>query len=188
MVMLFMLTKKGNFIFPLILGTSVLAMGLLGFGKSFSRSIHLSKVHLQSSIARAYMTELLELFYSFQPTQFQDFLSLNRADAELAGYPLCAHINLMTPNSETILNRDPVSKLPTSALGEYANRFYQIQVINIETLELQSAYCDQIADTVTLAANERFYASVGVTWYPKGATSSKKIIASTIVSTQENGQ
>jgi hypothetical protein len=63
-----------------------------------------------------------------------------------------------------------------------ANRFYQIFVVNVDTMDIQTTYCNNNAITMPpLSPNERFLITVGVSWVPHGRIEVKRMVLTTLI-------
>ncbi len=52
-------------------------------------------------------------------------------------------------------------------MANRANRYYQVDVINMNTMELNKRWCNlPVASSSELAIDERYLVTVGVTWRP----------------------
>lgn len=133
----------------------------------------------EETAAKASVVELLEFFRAFGtgPTLL-DYLDTNPADASLQTYPLCSQVNKIDRATQLIAKPDPGALLPASewdglAGASNANRFYQVHIVNIETLEVQDLRCGQRPGALspsTLSATERMMVTVGIDWYSGGRT------------------
>lgn len=189
-------TLIGGLVGGLVLTLSV-SMVVMAFGSSK----RLSTLQRQKALAESYATELLEAFRSMTGMQLNNYLSSNPINAAiLSAYPLCAHINILDRNSNEVLNADPRADLgPTRLDGENgpANRFYSVQVINMQTRLFVDAHCNKTpcqgpapaCDPVTnanqyqynpLDPRERFFVTVGVSWVPQGLPP-KRTVFSTVI-------
>lgn len=149
------------------------------------------------NVAENFAAELLETFLVMTNEQFAGYLSRLPAYPQPTGgvpaYPLCAHVNLInraaTPagGPPVILNPDPVAQLPlgvpfeNGASPKYqANRFYQVNVVDKNSLAVNSAACGYAVDPdgncgvfssrYSLCSNERLMVTVGVSFVPNGKT------------------
>ena len=178
-------------------------MSLLSSLNSDSRTIQAT---LQKVQAEHLATELLEYFQSYSSAEMQSYLATNPMGGKNA-YPLCAHINLLDRRQQCtadeiqrgtcviediLFNEDPVAAIPphllpagpSTSFSTRPNRFYMVQVVDLETMAVRKDVCDQAvtAKSFSLGPNERFLITVGVTWFPPGERSSlERIVASTIL-------
>lgn len=135
----------------------------------------------QSVYAEAQASELLEFFAAMSSNEALTFLRKNPLNRDFPApspaspftpYKMCSHINIVDRESGKIINADPLADLPEDSplvvekTKGKPNRFYQVQVVDAETLSLKPNYCKQEPGTFTLASNERLLVTVGMTWVP----------------------
>lgn len=120
--------------------------------------------------------ELSEAFRSLESgATLRNYFQTNPVNGTLSPYLLCAHINVLDRNNNSVLNPDPRADLAASTLDGgspklRANRYYQIQVIDLNSMTVDPSFCGKkITDPPALSANQRYLISVGVSWVPKEA-------------------
>ncbi len=159
---------------------------------------------LETVVADAYASELLELFRSETPTGFEAHLITNPVNSSLGAYPLCAQINIAdTSTSGNILNRDPLADIVSAPITSGSstllppyreiatatgpgqnlpNRFYQAQVVDMTTLQVDTSYCGQtITPTFSLGTNETYLVTVGVTWNSVTQNKIRSVVVSDVL-------
>lgn len=136
-------------------------------------------------VAQLWASELAEFFRGHHSSALlKTYLQTNPVGGANP-YPLCSHINILDRVSKKIANPDPLAELPPQSGLNEANRFYQVHVVNLDTLQIvKSPYCSQTATAAVLGANERFLVTVGVSWLPRSGgttTEVRRVVQSTIV-------
>ena len=187
------LSESGLSLLEVVISVFLLTVAILGASESWYSSYKLGSDHGDTLLAEAYSVELLEFFRSFRPRRLANYFSVNRYDPGnllgLGAYTLCAHINLLDRANTNILNEDPVAQLPLNRLDGNndpirANRYYQIQVVNMDDLTVNVARCNTTTEGgFSLAPNERFLITVGTSWIGTGNESGKvkRVVFSTIL-------
>lgn len=152
--------------------------------------------------AETYASELLEFFVSHTSDQLKRYLEINPVDGlstgGLGAYPLCSHVNILDRVRGAVLNSDPIAELPVfndagAPIGLKANRFFQVQIVDMTTMNVRRDICDKTArqiflfgrapaagETTGLAENERFLITVGMTW-PGGRNNIERVVLSTVI-------
>lgn len=158
------------------------------YSKSYNRMIASSR----EEVVVLYASELLEFFRAFHTSEnLQNYLRVNPISSSLPAYYFCAHINLLDNASGFFLNEDPVAHLPSSDLSNQftkVNRYYQVQVIDVTTMAVDTSYCDKPMSTiipnlgseVSSSPNLRFLITVGIN-YSTSQTNSKHLAISTVI-------
>lgn len=155
-----------------------------------------------TQIAEAYAAELLEFFRSHKSDQLKEYLKLNPIGGGLEPYPFCAHVNILDRTADKIVNEDPLAALPTftglpGSGNLRANRYYQVQIVNVKTLAVNKARCADTAksiylngripvapnETIALSSEERFLITVGVTWVAQRMNKEdvKRVVLTTLI-------
>ncbi|MBI1859319.1 MAG: hypothetical protein HYR96_00160 [Deltaproteobacteria bacterium] len=202
-----MKSNRGSQMLYLIIASVIVIMGVLYFSQSLMYSRKQSVELNHTVIAENYAAELLEYLRSQTPQQLKANFSKNPVNATLGAYKFCAHINLLNRTDGVTLNLDPIAALPPSVLDgatpqTKANRYYQIQIADIEgtaasdSITVNKNYCANTAkevflynipqgagETVGLLKNERFIITVGVSWYQrdKSGNNLKQVVLSTLI-------
>lgn len=131
------LSTRGIGIVEILIGSTLLVLIFWLFGMLYSRSEKaLSELH-EKHLAHTFSVELLERFRSLTHLELRRYLRVNPVDGAQPPYSLCAHINILDRSTDTLINPDPLATLPLSILDRGiaslgANRYFQVQVINIE--------------------------------------------------------
>lgn len=168
----------------------LIALALLAVGSSLSlgflaqsRNARLRGV--ESALASTAATELLEFFRSFHTG---DALLTFLAGRPIK-YPLCSRVHFKNWATGVLQQPDALAGLPPTALGGAAvslaaNRYYQVHIMDIDTLAVQPARCGQVPGALvppTLAANERVFVTVAVDWKSRSDSSTVEQKALTAV-------
>lgn len=160
--------------------TVALIIVAIGFGifiAGFTAVTRDQRRSTEEAAAKASIVELLEFFRAFGTgPQLLDYLDTNPADATLQAYTICSQVNKMDRTTQLIPKPDPGALLPASewdglAGASNANRFYQVHIVNIETLDMEDSRCGQRPGALTpatLSPTERMMITVGVEWYGGG--------------------
>lgn len=189
-----------------VLATVLVTVSILYWIKSSVDSRNQQVVQKHSLVASLYASELLELFRSHKSDRLKTILSKHPTHSLAAPYPLCAHINLLDRKSGKILNADPIAELPEgnlldgATLQTRANRYYQVQVVNIkgdasnDAITVNPGACVKTAKDITLSgrtpaagesftltSDERLMVTVGVSWFPKGKKEPQQVVISTVL-------
>lgn len=201
--------RRGDSLISVLLSVFAILVGFVWFARSQSSAGRASAGLQSNLVAEAYATELLEYFRSQTPDRLKANLATNPISATDAPYPLCAHVNLLdrpdTTAAKTILlNEDPLAALPVpnaldgSDARRAANRFYQVQVVNLKTLAVRKDLCGLTAaqtllfgraptgmETGSFTVDDRFLVTVGVSWVPKdrNADDVKRIALTAVIPT-----
>ena len=172
--------KKGISLISVVVALALIGMAIYWYAYAYNKAEKQTALGRNAFIAETYATELLELLRAHNTPGLLGYLQNNPFLATCptcTPYLLCSHINLLDRTSVdgtgkyigSLLNEDPLAELPhpnrldgaTKQL--YANRFYQIQVVNPSTLALDSSFCTKQGDTA-LGANQNYQITVGVSW------------------------
>jgi len=169
-------SSRGIGILEVLIAGILVSLITLGLNQLLIATRRSAALAQRRILADTYTTELLEFFRSLTSTQLSDYLKKNPVTGSTATpYPLCAHINILdragsSGTNRLIVNADPLADLGTTLLDNpvprlSVNRYYQVQVVNIHSLVVNAAACGA-PPTYTLAPDERFLVTVGVTWVP----------------------
>lgn len=196
---------RGFTLIGVVVALFILALGFGYYAQSLVSNRKVIKKLEQSNVAENYAAELTETFLSLSSSQLAGYLSAVPAVPGTPAYPLCAHINLIdraasSGSTPTFMNRDPMADLPPLSFIENsqsakfaANRFYQVQVVDLATLAVNAAACGKstatggtcgvIGGTYVLCPNERFLVTVGVSFVPTGKDekSVQRIVVSSVL-------
>lgn len=160
-------------------GSLIVIFSLLGAITGLSSSRAQAIRIYKKNLAQIYATELIELFRSRTGVEIANYLG------QFNNYPLCAHMNILNRSNNTIENPDPNVDLGSNQLdiditNKRANRFYIVQVIDVNNLQPNSQKCGQSG--YSLSDNERFLITVGVSYYPtQESTTVERVVLSTII-------
>jgi len=180
--------QSGYIIIAIIVLAGIAAACFLYFARTIRQSRELSVIHHRTLLAEAYSTELLEFFRSLSSTQLNEYL---KGGSATLLYPLCAHVNILdrAKDPPQILNPDPLAELGPSFFSspdpkKVMNRWYQVQVVDLLTLEPKAFVCGTLTPYNFLTnANDRYMVTIGVSWVPSGKTLNEpeRIVMSTIL-------
>ncbi len=204
-----MLSKRGIGIIHLILASVIFLGVFLSVIGALARQRREMERFEELFIAELYVAELLELFRAHSSAEFLNYLSSNPIQpvgntcilppcdvcgvncavpqcASCKPYPLCSHINILDRQNGRLLNPDPIAELPdpVQKILLRPNRFFQVQVINLDTLEIDSdTFCRwDAASMPPLASNERLLVTVGLTWESRVAPGEpKRVVLSSVL-------
>ncbi len=161
--------------------TAVIASALVGFAtvifvRSAAQAKQATRDRMETLKAELYALELLEGFQSMRESGLKTYLARNPISGSTDAnelYALCAHINIqdrMSPGGP-IMNPDLLANLaPDEGFGVVAssadtpNRFYQVHVMDMTTLAVNTVHCNLAPPAIVLGPNEKFFVTVGVTW------------------------
>lgn len=184
--------NRGSALLGVLLGGSMIAFVLFCYSYT---SADIRRVEIQSyqaGHAQLMAIELMEYLRAMGTSRIIGHLAKNphNGSTALANlYPLCAHINLLDRVGNNLLNRDPLAEtVPNpllnpgqgTGLSLQANRYYQVQVINIQTQALNSSLCDRkmrngsgqvLQPSDLMSTDERLFVTVGVTYMPRNPSS-----------------
>lgn len=176
--------------------------------QSTSSSLNLSVGLQKKFIARQFASELLEYFRGLSTNDLVDYF----ANPSRANYQLCAHINLLdravtqqqVPPAPFIYNPDSTAALPLNTTSvsrlqpladpwSLANRFYVVQVIDVQTGIVDQTKCNLAISTLRTALSpmQRFLVTVGVSWetrdmLPSETVEIRQVSLATILPRNEN--
>lgn len=169
-------SSRGIGLVEVVVVSALIAVATTLYVGSLLRQTRQAKAHSEKVLAELYASELLEAFASLQTgAKLKTFLGVNPVSSSLSPYFLCSHINVLDRASNRILNSHPVAE-GELRLGNFdvssktrANRFFSVQVINIQTLQVEPSFCSyHINSAPALATNQRYLLTVGVSWVPEG--------------------
>ena len=179
--------RRGATLVGTLIGAVVVLLSAKAFASVLSSAKHLEKSNRDRAYVQMHLAELIETFRSLGSGTFynQYYRRLPQA------YPLCSHINLIdrTNIPGNIINPDPNVELAPNFLlqgtsaGRRPNRFYQVQIINIQTLAINTAPCMTGAPPYVYdpGGNERFTITVGISWTdPKQADANREVLTTVL--------
>ena len=170
-------SKSGFGLLNILIAFLIVTIGVGFYFKSLSHN-HTQVLKSQDQvIANRYAAELLELFRSMTGTQLNNYLFNNAAKFTAGPVPLCAHVNILDRTTGSIYNLDGLATLPVSNKLNRgnniiaANRYYQVQIIDRNTLALDNAACGRTTPYNFVAnPTKRFFVTVSVTYISRGGT------------------
>lgn len=180
---------RGFSILEVVVALGLITLSLVFITRSVSRRANPFRDLRERAVAQGYVTELLEVFRAHSSLELRKYYKENPSNPALAPYPFCAHVNFLDRTNDKIINADPLADIANPQIGDASaarrvNRYYQINVINMDTLQVkQSAHCNLNALGPPIASTERYLVTVGVTWVPHGRPDNtlERVVQSTIL-------
>lgn len=180
--------ERGATLLSVLIGSTITALGIYCFITNASLSVKSAAKMHDSVVAEAYVSELLEFFRSFKARQLREYLKKNPLTLSTSVtdlYKLCSHVNILDRDTNKLLNDDPLANLGPSTFASslrLPNRFYQIQIVDMKTLALNSDLCDKTAAQIyfygesipvslpskyQLKQSETFLITVGLSYFER---------------------
>lgn len=185
-----MILKKQNGIAMAgaILAIGIFTVSLYFFMSSMATLTQTDEKNKERVAAEVYASELLEFFISHKPERLRQNLRTNPVNPTLGAYKFCAHINLLDRASGRLLNRDPLAEIPQPALldadaaGNAVNRFYMVNIVDMETLQpLDICNSDFNDMAIVPSEHQRYMVTVGVTWKRQGSDTIEREVVTGII-------